>query len=65
MKILKKIIDSLTEIKRGRVGDLVVELPVADGELGPEEEGKLLVHDGLGSLLLCPFDLLQGHVPKR
>ncbi len=43
---------------------LVAELGVPDGELGPEEEGELLVHDGLGALLLRPLDLFQAHVAK-
>ena len=43
---------------------LVVELTVADGELGPEEKGKLLVHHGLRPFLLRPLDLLETHVPE-
>ena len=42
----------------------MVELAVADGELGPEEEGELLVHHGLGPLLLGALDLLEAHVPE-
>ncbi len=43
---------------------LIVELSVPDGELWPEEERELLIHDRLCSLLLCSLDLLERHVAE-
>lgn len=43
---------------------LVTELPRPDGELGPEEQRELFVHDWLGPLLLGSFDLLEAHIAE-
>ena len=43
---------------------LMTKLSISHGKFGPEQKGELLIHDGLGTLLLCPLYLLKAHIPE-